>query len=474
MYCRPGDRQEVRRADGGDARQRREARGQIPVEGRDLRALGIARARQPELRRQDPLRADARLDAEDGRHAPQEERGADEEHQRQRDLGDEHRLPRGAGSRALTGGTGRGAQRFVVGGRRRAQGWPEARDERGRQRDGERVEKHPRVDSDLRAAREGVAGERHERLGAPHGQHGPGRAPGERQRECLRQHLPEEAPAAGAESASDRDLPAPSRPAGKQQVGHVDAGDEEDERHRSEEKQQGFPRAAGDRFLQGHEHDAPARVLLRIGGGQPRGDRGEIRLRRGERHARLSPGDDGEPVGASVLERLRVQDERHPDVGLARGVAEVARHDAADGPALPVERDRAADDAGVPAETPLPELPGKNHAGLAAGVLVRGVEHAPEKRRDPEDREESGGDGIAAQVQGLALGRQRHVVAGERGHCRERRVLRPPVHEVGGRRAEPVEPPAGVAVPDPHELLGAARRPAASGPPRPRPRRPRC
>jgi hypothetical protein len=120
------------------------------------------------------------------------------------------------------------------------------------------------------------------------------RASGERQHEALRQHLADDAPAAGADRKSHRHLPLPGRAAGQQQVGDVCAHDEQDDRDGGEEDAERGAKLRDHPVLQALYLESRPVQPRRVGGPR-RPDRAadDIGLVAGdwERHTRAQVGD---------------------------------------------------------------------------------------------------------------------------------------------------------------------------------------
>ena len=115
-----------------------------------------------------------------------------------------------------------------------------------------------------------------------------------------------------SQSRSYHHVVLPGRPAREQEVGHVGARDEQDQRDGAEENEQGG--------AHGTEHDAcqrlqghAARVVLGVGALQVGGDGGQLLLR--ERNGcRLAQPPQDEDGMRLARRRPRVRSERGPDV----------------------------------------------------------------------------------------------------------------------------------------------------------------
>ena len=122
-------------------------------------------------------------------------------------------------------------------------------DERGKKPEGE---DRP-ADVDGIGARHRLSGDRLEQPDDAGGEARAERGAGEREDEAFGQRLAEQPPSARAERRAHRVLRVPLQPARQEQARDVGAGDEEDERHRSEQRHQQTPAVAIEDVL--HRHD---------------------------------------------------------------------------------------------------------------------------------------------------------------------------------------------------------------------------
>ena len=137
----------------------------------------------------------------------------------------------------------------------------------------------------------------------------PARAAAEREQHALGQRLPGEAQAAGAERRAYRHLALARRRFGEQQVGHVDARDEQHEGDRAEKGQE----AVTHRRLELVAQRRHVRAVVAVGLGilllKLRADPIHLRARAFERHAGLQPRVDAQKV-IDARRRLRSAFER--------------------------------------------------------------------------------------------------------------------------------------------------------------------
>ncbi len=139
-----------------------------------------------------------------------------------------------------------------------------------------------------------------------------------REQQALGQHLPGQPPPSGAKRRAHRELAAPLRAAGEQQIGDVHAGDREDERHRAEQREQRRPDGARHFMLQ-RAHDEPLpqrrpRHARKLRQRMP-GDRIELGPAPVEPDSRLQTADHPEVVSPlpAVRRQRRAVLERRPD-----------------------------------------------------------------------------------------------------------------------------------------------------------------
>ena len=97
---RPGVGSPVTAADGADAGQSAQLRQQIAIERRRARRVFRRADRHGGAQHEEAFRREAHVHRGDGRETAREQAGADDEHDRERDLGDDERVARPAGARA--------------------------------------------------------------------------------------------------------------------------------------------------------------------------------------------------------------------------------------------------------------------------------------------------------------------------------------------------------------------------------------
>jgi hypothetical protein len=135
----------------------------------------------------------------------------------------------------------------------RPEGGKEAEEEARKDRQGGGEGQDPAVQADLREARQVGRTQRDQELEAAPGEEEPDRPGGQGEQQALGEDGADQAPAPRRERGLDRHLPAPPLAAHDKEVGDVDAGDEEDRGHGSEEDPEDFPGVPHHHFVQGED-----------------------------------------------------------------------------------------------------------------------------------------------------------------------------------------------------------------------------
>ena len=385
-FERPHRRKLRRGGHRADARQRPDSLDE-PIEERAGSVPGVALARQRQPHRQHAPRLEPRVDALHVHEAAQQQPGAEEENDRQRDLRDDQRLPhamaRAPGARAAVR-----LQRFVrIGpcGLKRRQD-PDEQPRGCRER--EAPQQHPAVDARSKIEHRELRGDqRRRRLQADVREQKPCGRAGEREEQALGQQVTREPPPPGAERKAHGQLALPRRRAREKQVREVGARDEEHERHGAEEHERGRTRVLEQRRRPRRRRQPPALVFVEppsLGRIDRAGNRRQLRVRLLKRDARREPR----------------QRRELPDVpGHLRGVAtpgnpqvradeqQPARHHADDRRRGASDSDRPLQDVGVAAEAALPQTVTDDRDARASRPELLAREAAAERRRHAEDRQ---------------------------------------------------------------------------------------
>ncbi len=292
----------------------------------------------------------------------------------------------------------------------------------------EREQERHRVDVDRRETRQPDGARRDERAQPHYGDEHPQPAAEERQDHALRDELAHQTRAAGAERGTERELAASLRAAGEEEVGDVDAGDDEQHEHGREHRQQRGPDFTRDVGLERRD-DEPRlkrrpRNARHVGARRPR-DGGEIGACRREIDAGANAPDETEvmPPFARVRRERRFVLERPPDArAFRRNVLERRRHDADDDVRIVVERHAAPDDRGIAAESPVPERVAQDDDSRPAVAIVGRREVAAANGSNAERAEVVGADGLSAQPLGFGATLERRRPRLERRERVERMI----------------------------------------------------
>jgi len=272
------------------------------------------------------------------------------------------------------------------------------------------------------------------------------------------EQLTHDAPAGGAERHAHRHLARARRRSRQQEVRHIGARDEQDERdgaHQRQEDQSNL--TAVHAVVERHHSRRDVFVRRRVIVRQPGRDRREFRLCLRQRDAVGQPSEDLEVPGvAFLLRQARHLHERYPQVRVDREF-EAFGHHADHGRWHVVHFDRAADDGWVAAIAVLPDTVAEDHHCGGAGTILLRAEVAAEQRLLADQPERVGRHIRTLESLGCAsFIADVHRLAAVRGERRQRPVRGPIVLEVRIRHA-PV-PIAGVARADGHDAIGIVER----------------
>ena len=267
------------------------------MERRDLRGRRISRLRQIDRHRHDVAGVKPRDTSREAHEASDEQTGAHQEDQRQRHFRHDENLAQPAGLPCRVRRSPRAAyrgRRWPSG--RWAQGRPSTRSAATRP---DRERKHPAVHLDGDVRRQTAAAAR-----APAG---PARATSasaapadpanQGQQGGLRQQLPHQTSAAGAQRESRRNLLTPRHRAHEQQIRHIRARNQQDEHDGAAEDPKRLPDAAHHRLVQ--RVTRAMRSGSRLGSG---GRLGDPRSRSACACSRVTPGFEPADYGPCVAE----------------------------------------------------------------------------------------------------------------------------------------------------------------------------
>ena len=365
--------------------------------------------------------AEPRIDLLQVDHGAEREAGADEKHERRRNLHDDERT---ADALAALGRTAAIAERRRDP-ERTAQRRDRAEHQPGRNRDGERIQQHGGVDVDVRCPRRKAGGVRDQEVHTPPGKRDTKGAPQQREQGALGQQLAQQAQPVGAEDRADRNLALTPHQARERQVGDARTDDQEHESGGSEEHEQRRPERARQLFLERRRHHSIAidrAVNVGIAGLKAGGDDvqvgaglfdGDARFESAEclHHAHVAPLDE------RVARAERAGGGRHVDVDVDR----ILRHRRQDPDHLVwpvVHLKDAANDRRIAAEAALPVGVTQHQHRRRAWTFVRVLKRAAEGGLHAKHVEEVRGDDAGRHAFGLGAAEQDEPHAVELGDAR--------------------------------------------------------
>ena len=341
------------------------------------------------------------------------------------------------------GGTGAapGHRRAEVGLLRQSRHEGEHHGGTGRHHHGER--QHPAVQRDGRRQRGEPRGVRHEEAQAGGGQHHAERGAGKRHDGVLDEQQAAQRPALSPQHRPHGQLALAANAPGEREVGHVRAGDDENERRRADQDEQREARVAREFLFERRHGDAHRRtrdvhlrvfreqvlrdaVQLHLGGVD-----GRSRRQAGEhlRHAMIAVESHGR---ADVMRTGHGVDQH---VGALRIIGDGFEH-AHDGDGAAVHAHRLSEDRRVAAERALPEVVGEDHDGIGALRIVRGVEAAAEHGLQSHHIEIIARDDARAHPSGLPVAQHGEREGGELGDGLQRLRRRAIVLNLGHRERD--------------------------------------
>src|SRR5690348_16088621 len=184
-------------------------------------------------------------------------------------------------------------------------------------------------------------------LRAPTREQQPDRASGEREQNALREELPKNSSAAGAQGSANRKFARPHRGASHHQIGDVHASDQEHETNGRKQHQKKESHLSDHRLLQGPHSRAYPLVDVRIFGRQAFRDSLHIGASLSEGDAWMEPADSMNAESSATLGEQGIAPlaERNEDIHVAEtaeGKIETRRNHADDAVIPAVQRKRLA------------------------------------------------------------------------------------------------------------------------------------
>ena len=297
--------------------------------------------------------------------------GASQQHDGERQLGDDHGPAEPARPAVAGGAASAFLQDLVVVRLRHVQSRGKAKED-GRQRtDPGHVREHDVIDPEVDPVRlpritdRGIEGSH-----ACVGQEQPDRSANKRQHQALNQQLTHDAPARGAERRAYGDLTRSVRRAREQQVRDVRAGDEQHEADRAHhDEKHGLGGAADVSLGEGFHADAgKVLVRVRVGSREPFRDAVHLGLRLTAGRRVRQPSEDAKRARIPLFLRFG-RDRRRPHLGVVRK-SHALWHDADNRRRLSVHAHRRAEHVRIGAIPVLPEAVADDDDGLGGLELV--------------------------------------------------------------------------------------------------------
>jgi len=432
----------VGEGDGLDPGHAPDVRDGLFDERRPLRFRGVFLRDERDVAHVDVGRPESRVELVQPEQAAAEQAGAREQHERQADLEhDEQAAP------PVTTGSVAGTVAAILECFRRVdagslEGGDQAEGHAGAEGEQAGKGEHRAVHGNFLQPRQSLRRQgdqcAHAAVAHEHAQ----RATEHGNQQAFAEELAHNAAATGAEHDADRDFPVPRAGPGQQQVGHVHAGDQEQEGDGAQQHEQQRLHAAHLGLQQGLDSDARKCLCGRRVRRLPAVDPVHFLPGLRERNVRLEASQHQQGLPGGIARKVQ-----HAGRVEIRAPVELVSvgHDADDGAATFVEADALADHGGPATELAQPQVVAEEHNVVLAGLVFPRLEIPPEGGSCLQDAEIGRRDALREDAPGLALAGE--IVGpvnpgGERG---ESPGLAGPREKIGRRGAR----------------LGAARRPQA-------------
>ena len=262
-----------------------------------------------------------------------------------------------------------------------------------------------------------------------------------REQQILREQLPDNAGAARAQRTAKSDLPLPRRRTREQQIGHVGAGNQQHQAHRSKQHQQGRARKRDHLMPQRQKLHAHVGVVFRKLLLKACGDPTELGLRSLAGDPLLQAGERDDLAIASVGPSCGANAERNPHIDPLRETItrrqfgsprelKLGRHDTHHGVFYPIEIYPFADDGGIAGKLTLPQsVTDYRHSVPAGGILFLG-EPSAQPGRYAEQGKEIVRDAASSHSFGSVAVREGMILRAASRHRLERSALVSPLGDV--------------------------------------------
>src|SRR6185437_1197641 len=185
---------------------------------------------------------------------------------------------------------------------RHLQRWKKSEEDTGSERDDHREQQHRHVQIESYAGWHRRWNQRPQRCERPVSQKNSESASGRRKQDALRQKLPSQPRTASAQRSTNRDFPLPRRATSQQNVSHIHAGNQKQQRNGADQKQKSGPRGTGEIVMKSHKRRAHRLFVFTVLLPEAAGDRLGFRLRLPYGNRGFEPRDD--------IEIMRVADIR--------------------------------------------------------------------------------------------------------------------------------------------------------------------
>src|SRR5215510_9079965 len=269
-----------------------------------------------------------------------------------------------------------------------------------------------------------------QRLYSPHRQQYAQRAAEERQQQAFGQQLPRQPEASRAQRRAHGEFLAPRLATRKREIGHVGAGDEQDEADRAQQQPERSANIAHHFIQQRRDEDGHLVVLDGILAPQRGGDLIDLRLRLFDGNALFQAPHHHQEVVATLSLIFR-QARRRPDF-VSRGKLKLRRRNADDRMRFSVELDGFSDDRFLAAKAATPQTVADDGDARRPGRVIRREKKTPAFRFDVEERKEIVRYATARQSLSRIGFRQNHRFGVMRDKRLEGLLLRDEIAEGGG------------------------------------------
>jgi hypothetical protein len=350
-------------------------------------SLAVAIARQLDAGAQHAAGVEAEVHTLQRQRGANQQAGADQQHQRQRDFRHDQQLSSAIvrDPHATAAAT---AQHPMRVGARGSPRWHQAEQQAAAHGDGDGDADRQRIEPGLFEARHALGREPDKGVDGDEGEEQAAGGPERRQHQALGQQLPHDPAAARAHCRSHRQFLRAHRTARQQQVGDIAAGDQQHQADGTEQDEQLLAIVADEVAGEVEHRGAALGQIVGMRLPQLLGKLHQLRARLFHGHAWLQPRDQRQIVAAELVPARFLDGPGHPQLFGVAGEPERRRHHAQHPERAAIQSDVAADDRRIGAEPADPQLLAQHHDLLAPQAIVAGAEHGAEHRRNAVNIEE--------------------------------------------------------------------------------------